>query len=105
MISNDGLPNTAWLIPLDGSRKGETLLLSMPSTTLGSAEPADIVLPDPEMDRLHATIMHAHGGYTLVDSDSKTGIYLNQRRGTRFDLVDNDVIRLGNTQLKFKTIV
>lgn len=105
MISDDGLPNTAWLIPLDGPRKDETLLLSVPSTTLGSAAPADIVLPDPAMATLHATITHTVSGYTLLDGGSKMGIYLNQRRGTQFDLVDNDVIQLGNTQLKFKTIL
>ena len=44
-----------------------------------------------------------HGG-TISDSGSGLGTYVNDKRVNKFDLVDNDIVRIGNTRLQFKTV-
>ena len=40
----------------------------------------------------------------MVDLDSTNGTYVNERRVSREDLIDNDKIRFGRTELKFKSL-
>jgi pSer/pThr/pTyr-binding forkhead associated (FHA) protein len=42
--------------------------------------------------------------YTLVDLDSTNGTYLNQEKVVKSPLVDNDTIRIGRTEMRFKSL-
>lgn len=70
--------------------------------SIGRANTCDIVLHDPTVSRLHATIKREAGKYRLYDENSKTGTYLHTPTARAFheDLVDGDVIYLGQTQLR-----
>lgn len=70
--------------------------------SLGRANTCDIVLHDPTVSRLHATIKREAGKYRLYDENSKTGTYLRTPTARVFheDLADGDVIYLGQTQLR-----
>ena len=108
-MADDGgpsLPSVMWLVPLDGPRAGETLRVELSSEgkTIGRDPTADILLPDEEMAPLHARITHTHAGATIIDAGSATGTYVNERQVAKLELVDNDIIRLGATRLKFKTV-
>jgi pSer/pThr/pTyr-binding forkhead associated (FHA) protein len=43
-------------------------------------------------------------GFTLIDNNSTNGTFVNERRVQRHELIDNDVIKFGKTDCKFKTI-
>ena len=68
-----------------------------PGTTIGR-EGCDVVLPDPEVSRRHATIRELDGSPAIEDLDSTNGTFVNDRRisGVQ-ELKDGDVVRLGNT--------
>jgi predicted component of type VI protein secretion system len=68
-----------------------------PGTTIGR-EGCDVVLPDPEVSRRHATIRELDGSPAIEDLGSTNGTFVNDRRisGVQ-ELKDGDVVRLGNT--------
>ena len=43
-------------------------------------------------------------GFTLIDNGATNGCYVNDRKVTKHELVDNDMITLGKTNFKFKSI-
>jgi thioredoxin reductase (NADPH) len=70
--------------------------------SIGRAPTCDIVLHDPTVSRLHATIKREVGKYRVYDENSKTGISLRTPGARVFheDLADGDIIYLGQTQLR-----
>ncbi len=47
---------------------------------------------------------HEEGVFVLVDLDSTNGTYVNDSRISKEELIDNDRVRLGRTELKFKSL-
>lgn len=71
---------------------------------IGSANDNDIVLQVEGISGHHAIIEFAGGKYTLVDSDSTNGTYVNRNRIDRRILINNDVISIASVvDFVFKT--
>lgn len=102
-FSGDGVRMLGWVVPLQGAKRGELLTLS-PVTTMGTDPTCTIVLDDKFMSSRHAEIKVENGVWVLRDSGSTNGTYVNNRRIDRTELVDNDVLKLGNAMLKFKSL-
>ncbi len=102
-FSGDGVRMLGWVVPLQGAKRGELLTLS-PVTTVGTDATCTIVLDDKFMSSRHAEIKVENGVWVLRDSGSTNGTYVNNRRVDRTELVDNDVLKLGNAMLKFKSL-
>lgn len=100
----DGFPIVGWLVPLNGQNAYQTFRLRSGSTKIGTAAPADIVVNDGFMSTEHCQINCSPAGFSLVDPGSTNGCYVNERKVTKHDLVDNDMITLGKTNFKFKSI-
>ena len=101
-----GFPVVGWLVPLNGAQAYQTLRLRSSGTKIGTAPPADLVINDGFMSTEHCKINCSPQGYTLVDGGSTNGCYVNDRKIVdRHELVDNDLITLGKTNFKFKSIV
>jgi hypothetical protein len=92
-----------WIVPLQGTQRGELLTLS-PVSTVGTDPMCTIVLNDKFMSSRHAEIKAENGVWVLRDSGSTNGTYVNNRRVDRTELVDNDVLKFGNALLKFKSL-
>jgi hypothetical protein len=103
--SEDGFPVVGWLVPLNGSDAYKTWRLRSGLTKIGTASPADIVINDGFMSTEHCQIQCSPSGFTLLDNGSTNGSYVNDHKVSKHDLVDNDIVMLGKTQLKFKSIV
>jgi hypothetical protein len=104
-VTDDGdqdFPLVSWLVCLDGARAGETFRLAI-MTALGSAPPADIVLPDRGLAALHARFESTPQGY-VVRGVGQAQIFVNGQQITCAELVDNDMIRVAGTHLTFKSI-
>ena len=56
------------------------------------------------MSTEHCQITCSPPGFTLVDSGSTNGCYVNDRKIQKHELVDNDMVTLGKTNFKFKSI-
>lgn len=97
-------PVVGWVVVLNGELRGRDFRLVDGKNTMGTAADCDVVLTDPYLSSHHTVIRHENGEFTLVDLDSTNGTYVNERRVSREDLIDNDKIRLGRTELKFKSL-
>jgi FHA domain-containing protein len=102
-FGGDGVRLLGWIVPLQGTQRGELLALS-PVTTVGTDAMCTIVLGDKFMSSRHAEIKIENGVWVLRDSGSTNGTYVNNRRIDRQELVDNDVLKFGNAMLKFKSL-
>jgi hypothetical protein len=99
-----GFPIVGWLVPLNGQHAYQTYRLRTGGTKIGTAPPADIVVNDGFMSTEHAQINCSPQGFTLIDNGATNGCYVNDRKVAKHDLVDNDMITLGKTNFRFKSI-
>ncbi len=97
-------PCVGWIVVLTGELRGRDFRLVDGKNTMGTAADCDVVLTDPYLSSKHCVIRHENGTFTLVDLDSTNGTYLNDRRASKEDIIDNDKIRMGRTELKFKSL-
>jgi Inner membrane component of T3SS, cytoplasmic domain len=99
-----GFPIVGWLVPLNGQHAYQTYRLRTGGTKIGTAPPADVVVNDGFMSTEHAQINCSPQGFTLIDNGATNGCYVNDRKVAKHDLVDNDMITLGKTNFRFKSI-
>lgn len=102
-----GFPIVGWLVPINGPQAYQTLRLRSGSsgTKIGTAPPCDIIINDGFMSTEHAMIQASPQGFILIDGGSTNGCYVNDRKiSGKLDLVDNDLVTLGKTSFKFKSI-
>lgn len=101
---SDGFPIVGWLVALNGQDAYKTQRLKPGMTKIGTAPPADIVVNDGFMSTDHCQIACSPAGFTLIDNGATNGCYVNDRKVQKHELVDNDMITLGKTNFKFKSI-
>lgn len=92
-----------WLVPLEGEQTGELFQLKG-RCVVGTAPDCDVVLKDASISGRHAEFVAGAGGYRINDLGSTNGTYVNDKRVSSHDLVDNDNVRLGRTNYKFKSM-
>lgn len=102
--NDDGFPIVGWLVALNGQDAYKTQRLKPGLTKIGTAPPADIVVNDGFMSTDHCSIQCSPAGFTLVDNGATNGTYVNDRKVQKQELYDNDMITLGKTNFKFKSI-
>lgn len=68
---------------------------------IGRAEDRDVVIPDPAASRHHCQISLQGDRYVLRDMGSANGVYVNSVRVREQGLDDGDLIRIGNTEMRF----
>jgi hypothetical protein len=86
-----------------GPAKGRVFPLSVASaTSMGRARANDIVLDDEAVSGQHARIRPEDGRFVLHDLGSTNGTKVNDRKISRHILQDGDVIRAGDSSLRFK---
>ncbi len=90
-------------MPLEGPQTGELFQLKSRSV-IGTSGDCDIVLRDGSISGRHAEIAFAGRGYRITDLGSTNGTYVNDKRVSSEELIDNDSIRLGRTNFKFKSM-
>ncbi|WP_408066400.1 ATP-binding cassette domain-containing protein [[Mycobacterium] nativiensis] len=64
---------------------------------IGRRQDSDIVVADPLVSRLHATLVSGEAGLEIVDNASINGTFVNGRCVERARVHDGDVVTLGNT--------
>lgn len=74
--------------------------LSGTVAVLGRDPSCDLVLNDAKCSRRHAVIEAGPQGVAIRDAGSANGIYVNGKKVERANLVDGDVVRLGEVTLK-----
>jgi len=98
-----GSAAVGWLVPLEGPQSGELFQLKHRSV-VGTAADCDVVLRDGSISSRHAEFIATGSGFRVNDLGSTNGTFVNDKRITSHDLVDNDNVRLGRTPFKFKSM-
>lgn len=93
----DRAPQNPQLI-INGKR---TVRLSEPIINVGRGRDNHIVLDDPYCSRHHAQLRLRFGRYTVFDTNSSSGVTVNEVNVREHRLQPGDVIRLGKTQLVY----
>jgi hypothetical protein len=93
----------AWLEFSSGPLAGQRVALVEPEITIGSIAGNSVVLPDPAVSRQHLAIRCACGRYRYRDLGSTNGVYLNGVRWPGRVLREGDVLRVGNSEMVFRT--
>lgn len=101
--SSSGMQLLGWLVPLSGPQKGELYTLS-PVSSVGTDPDCQVVLQDQYMSRKHAEIKAEGGVWVLRDLGSSNGTFVNDQRVDQRELVDNDVVKFGQSPAKFKSL-
>jgi hypothetical protein len=91
-----------WLVALNGQHKGEDFRLRVGKNVIGTAADCDIVLTDKKISRKHSTIRFEGGEFQIADLDSSNGCFVNDEKIQKHDLIDNDIIKLGDIEFEFK---
>ena len=93
-----------WVVVRSGDHKGRDYRLTPGKNVMGTAADCDVVLTDAYLSAQHAVIRYEDGDFILSDLDSTNGTFVNDTRVVKTALVDNDTIRVGRTELKFKAL-
>jgi len=87
-----------------GPLTGQNFQLSEATiTTIGSVAGNTIVLSDPAVSRKHVGIRKNGEWFEFADLGSTNGVYVNGHRMPRKQLASGDVLRVGNTEMVFRT--
>ena len=91
----------AVLVVKKGPEAGTNFFLEKDVVTCGRDSASDIFLDDVTVSRRHAEIRRDAGGFTIVDSDSLNGTFVNRNRVDQAPLKNGDEIQIG----KFKLVI
>jgi hypothetical protein len=100
----DGFPVVGWIVPVNGPAAFQTYKLKQGQTKIGTASNSDVIVNDGFMSTDHCQIAMSPAGFVLLDNKSTNGVYVNDRKVERHELVDNDTFTVGKTNFKFKSI-
>ncbi len=94
----------AWIKIEVGRKAGREMILTKERTSVGRAESCDIGLfGDNQIEKLHAHIIQSGNRYFLEDMQTPGGTFVNdQLVQGRFPLKSDDLIRVGNSVLRFR---
>ncbi len=83
------------LIGQSGPITGQRWILLMSEATIGREPTCEIIIPDRQVSRRHATLRRVDGGFEIEDLDSKNGTHLNGQPLTgKQRLQDGDLIQV-----------
>ena len=94
-----------WLAFVDGGRRGDVVTLEA-MTVVGADQRCAIHLDDGYVSARHAEVFRIEQGYVLRDLRSTNGTHINNTKvtsGAEVRLVDGDIVKIGTTEMIFKT--
>jgi pSer/pThr/pTyr-binding forkhead associated (FHA) protein len=86
-----------------GPLKDQVVVLEKSVTTIGSVPGNDVILADTGVSRKHVGIRKVDGEYELADFGSTNGVFVNGEKLPRKRLAVGDIIRVGTTEIVFRT--
>lgn len=96
-------PKISWLVAVQGPQRGE--LFTMQGSVkyvVGKAETCDVVLQGTFVSGKHMEFAPDGDYWRLRDLGSSNGTYVNDKRVMEQELLDNDMITIGDCVYKFK---
>jgi hypothetical protein len=92
------------LIVVSGALAGQRLAVAAQPITIGKGPSTLQINDDPTVSTRHAEVAQRGGAFVVTDLGSTNGTFVNnQRIAQPARLTDGDLLRFGNTQMKFRT--
>ena len=91
----------AMLVVNRGSNLGARFLITSAGVMIGRASSSDVFLDDVTVSRTHAKIENSEAGFSIIDSGSLNGTYVNNNSITQHSLLNGDRIQIGKFHLLF----
>ncbi|MFD0534385.1 FHA domain-containing protein [Actinomadura luteofluorescens] len=96
-------PGTALLVVKRGPNAGSRFLLDKDRTSAGRHPESDIFLDDVTVSRRHAEFARQGGVFSVRDTGSLNGTYVNRQRIDQAGLSGGDEVQIGKFRLVFLT--
>ncbi|MEN3040597.1 MAG: FHA domain-containing protein [Bacteroidia bacterium] len=93
-----------WLISFTLHPNGVDFRLYEGRNTIGSDPKCDIPLNDLGVSAHHLTILYRAGQFLFRDELSTNGTFINGEMVNEGTLKDGDIIRIGNTEFRFRAV-
>ena len=91
----------AWLVTEDGKK----LPITHWENVVGRSNRSDVIIDFPTVSKNHAVLTrYDDGSWTVTDTGSKSGVYVNNKRVRICALHEEDVLSLGGIDLKLQPI-
>jgi FHA domain/von Willebrand factor type A domain len=97
-------PVVGWFVGTAGKVQDKTFKLKAGRSLMGTGDDCDIKVEDQFASTHHCEVRFEYGAYKIVDLGSTNGIVVNEKKVREHELVDNDILKIGRTEFKFKTI-
>lgn len=94
---------SALLLVQKGPNAGARYLLNTDLVTVGRNPANEIFLDDVTVSRKHAEFHRINGGFSVRDSGSLNGTYVNGELAERTELVNGDSVQIGKYRLLYIT--
>ena len=89
----------------DGSYRAYDLSKIAKSVVIGrDRQLSKLVIPDSQISRSHCAILRKGESFLIEDLGSRNGTWLNNEQVTKSELRNNDVIRIGSTDMKITVV-
>ena len=102
--STPGRKLMGWLVTFTWKQEGEDFKLFEGRNILGSSSEADIKVTDSAVSGKHCMILFRSGKIKIKDELSTNGTFINGAEIEESEIKDGDIIRLGTTELKFRSV-
>ena len=104
-VALSNIPDTKWTVK-SGPMAGVVRLVQSVSFTVGRNPECELAITDdPKVSRKHATVSWAGTGYEIVGVSDANRIWVNGREIKRAILNNNDVIKLGESEIQFNMMM
>jgi|SRR5579863_9285984 len=103
MRGRDSQRLVGWLVVLAGPQRNTDFRLEEGDNHIGRGPDVQVRLQDSNVSMTHAAINYEDGSFEIIDLRSSNGTFLNDnpKKVIRETLSHGDVIRVGDTSLKF----
>jgi hypothetical protein len=91
-----------WLVALNGLHADEDFRLHVGDNVIGGDSTCDIVLSDRAISRRHCVVRFEGDRFDIADLSSKSRTFVNGKPVQRNELIDNDLVQLGDVEFEFK---
>ncbi len=92
----------AWLKVIEGATVGKEYVIHRDKTSIGSSPKCDIVLiKDPEIMSMQAEINFENNVYVINDLQRLNGLIIGNRKISRGQIKNGDIIKIGSYQMRF----
>ena len=97
-------PVCGWIVVLNGKNKNSVYTLREGKSKIGTGTDCEVRVLIKSISRHHALLVAKDGKYVISDLNSVTGTFVNNVQVASKEIIDSDIIKLGDVEFKFKCL-